>query len=59
MQIRVMEPKAMTLKELADRWNVSVRTVRKWLKPFERDIGPRIGNVYSPHQVKIILSKLE
>ena len=59
MQIRVMEPRPMTLKELADRWNVSVRTVRKWLKPFERDIGPRIGNVYSPHQVKIILSKLE
>ena len=54
-----MEPKAMTLKELADRWNVSVRTVKKWLKPFERDIGPKIGNVYSPHQVKIILSKLE
>ncbi len=53
------EPRPMTLKELADRWNVSVRTVRKWLKPFERDIGPRIGNVYSPHQVKIILSKLE
>lgn len=53
------EPRPMTLKEFADRWNVSVRTVKKWLKPFERDIGPRIGNVYSPHQVKIILSKLE
>ena len=53
------EPRPMPLKEIADRWNVSVRTVRKWLKPFERDIGPRIGNVYSPHQVKIILSKLE
>lgn len=54
-----MEPKAMTLKELADRWNVSVRTVQKWLKPFEAEIGPRVGNIYSPHQVKIILSKLE
>ena len=53
------EPRPMTLKELADRWKVSVHTVRKWLKPFERDIGPRIGNVYTPHQVKIILSKLE
>lgn len=53
------EPKAMTLKELASRWDVSVRTVRKWLKPFEKDIGPRVGQMYSPHQVKIILEKLE
>lgn len=59
MQIRVMEPGPMTLKELADRWGVSCKTVKKWLKPFEGEIGPRIGNVYSPHQVKIILSKLE
>lgn len=54
-----MEPRAMTLKELADRWNVSVSTVKKWLRPFEKEIGPRIGNIYSPHQVKIILEKLE
>lgn len=53
------EPRPMTLKELADRWDVSVRTVRKWLKPFENEIGPRVGNIYSSHQVKIILSKLE
>ena len=60
MQIRIMEePRPMTLKELADRWNVSVRTVRKWLEPFEDEIGPRVGNIYSSHQVKIILSKLE
>lgn len=53
------EPRAMTLKELADRWDVSVTTVKKWLKPFEADIGPRVGNIYSPHQVRIILEKLE
>lgn len=53
------EPRPMTLKELADRWNVSVSTVKKWLRPFEKEIGPRIGNIYSPHQVKIIRSKLE
>lgn len=53
------EPRSMTLKELADRWGVSVSTVRKWLKPFEKEIGVRVGNIYTPHQVKIILSKLE
>ena len=55
----IQEPRTMTLKELAVRWDVSVRTVRKWLKPFEDEIGPRVGKMYSPHQVKIILSKLE
>ena len=50
---------AMSLKDLAVRWNVSCKTVKKWLKPFEKEIGKRIGNIYSPHQVKIILSKLE
>lgn len=53
------EPKAMSLKELSVRWKVSVKTVKKWLKPFEAEIGPRIGGFYTPHQVKIILSKLE
>ena len=54
-----MGTKAMTLKELADRWNVSVRTARKWIRPLEAEIGPRIGNIYSPQQVETILSKLE
>ena len=53
------EPKAMSLKELSVRWKVSVKTVKKWLEPFEDEIGPRIGVFYTPHQVKIILSKLE
>lgn len=53
------EPKAMTLKEFAVRWSVSVKTVKEWLKPFKKEIGPKIGRYYTPHQVKIILSKLE
>lgn len=57
--MKEVEFPAMTVKQLANRWGVSCKTVREWLKPFEEDIGPRIGKMYSPHQVKIILSRLE
>ena len=40
----------------SDGINHARRIVRE---PFEDDIGPRVGNIYSSHQVKIILSKLE
>ena len=49
----------MTVSQLAARWGVSPNTVRRWLKPFEKEIGPRRGNLYSPRQVAVILSKLE
>lgn len=52
-------PPPMTLAQLAARWGVSQRTVRRWLRPFEAEIGPRRGNIYTPQQVKIILSHLE
>ena len=57
--MKEVEYPAMTIKQLADRWGVSSKTAREWLKPFQVEIGPRIGKMYSPHQVKIILSKLE
>lgn len=57
--MKEVECPAMTIKQLADRWGVSCKTAREWIKPFEKEIGSRIGNIYSPHQVKIILSKLE
>ena len=51
--------KPMSVKEFAVRWEVSPSTVRRWLKRFEAEIGPRVGNIYNPKQVEIILSKLE
>lgn len=51
--------KPMTVSDLANRWGVSCPTVRKWLKPFASEIGPKEGNIYNPKQVAIILSKLE
>lgn len=49
----------MTLSELAQRWGVSCKTVKRWIKPFAAEIGPREGNIYNARQVFIILSKLE
>lgn len=49
----------MNIKQLAVRWNVSVRTVKKWIKPFESELGPVTGYLFTPRQVAIILSHLE
>ena len=51
--------KPMTVSDLAARWGVSCRTVKRWLRPFQSEIGPKEGNMYNPKQVAIILSKLE
>jgi hypothetical protein len=50
--------RAYTLKEIASLYCVSKITFKKWLKPFEKDIGARIGHFYSVKQIKIILEKL-
>lgn len=53
-----MPIRAYTLKEIASLYCVSKLTFKKWLKPFEKEIGERIGHFYSVKQVKIILDKL-
>lgn len=50
--------RAYTLKEIAGLYCVSKITFKKWLKPFEKEIGVRIGHFYSVKQIKIILDKL-
>lgn len=49
----------MTLLQLAARWQVSVRTVKRWIKPFEAELGQVDGKIFTPRQVKIILDHLE
>lgn len=49
----------MTLLQLAARWQVSVRTVKRWIKPFEHELGKVDGKLFTPRQVKIILEHLE
>lgn len=49
----------MTLRQLAARWQVSERTVRRWIEPFKAELGPVRGKLFTPRQVKIILEHLE
>ena len=50
--------KPYTVLELARMYEVSDRTMKKWLKPFENQIGTKIGYFYTIAQVKIIFEKL-
>ena len=53
-----MPIRAYTLKQIASLYCVSKQTFKLWLKPFEKEIGKRIGHFYSVKQIKIILEKL-
>ena len=55
IQIKV---KPYNQKELAAIYEVSARTVKTWMKPFEHEIGPKMGKTYTPKQVEIIFDKL-
>jgi hypothetical protein len=47
-----------TGKELANHYGVTPKTFRSWLKRMPVDLGTRLGNYYSPRQVKIITDHL-
>ena len=51
--------KHYTRKELAKIYGVCDRTFKKWLAPFDAEIGERNGRFYSVAQVRIIFQKLE
>lgn len=52
-------PHPMTLRQLAARWQVNEKTVKKWIEPFLGELGTIRGNLFTPRQVKIILDHLE
>ena len=52
-------PHPMTLRQLAARWQVNERTVRRWIEPFLSELGPVNGHLFTPRQVKIIMEHLE
>lgn len=54
-QIKV---KAYTTKDLSVLYHTDKRTLRRWLTPYENEIGKRIGNIYTPKQVELIFQKL-
>ena len=50
--------KPYSSKELRQLYQVSQRTLLKWLQPFKGEIGKRNGHFYTVPQVEIIFSKL-
>lgn len=47
-----------TLKELSVYYKCSDKTMRKWVERFEQEVGPRMGKLYTPRQVRVIVEKL-
>ena len=54
----VFKLKPYTAKQLADMYEVSLNTFKKWLKKHEDAIGPKVGHYYSIRQVQVIISRL-
>lgn len=50
--------KAYSKQDLITLYNVSWKVIKVWLKPYEQEIGPRVGHFYTPKQAKVILDKL-
>lgn len=44
--------------DLCKLYEVSDKTMNKWLAPFREEIGPRQGLYYTIHQVRVIVSRL-
>jgi predicted DNA-binding protein YlxM (UPF0122 family) len=50
--------KPYSTKEIADLYDVSTKTLYKWIKPFKKKIGERRGRFYTVNQVRIILDNV-
>jgi transposase len=50
--------KAYSKKELAEKYEVSVKTFNKWLEPFTEKVGAKRGRYYTVNQVKTIVEVL-
>lgn len=50
--------KAYSIGELAALYEISVRTMNRWLKPHLEKVGKREGRFYSIKQVSVIFEQL-
>lgn len=53
-----IELRPHNLKELMALYKISYKTLKKWLKPFERELGERTGYYYTIPQVRKIFEFL-
>lgn len=50
----VVQVKPYSVKELSQLYGMSVHTITRWLRPFEKQIGERNGRYYTNLQVEKI-----
>lgn len=55
---QTIKVKPYTIMELARFYEVDWRTFKKWIKPFEGELGPKYGRFFTIPQVKLIFDKL-
>src|ERR1051326_1220616 len=55
---KMIQVKSYSNKQLCDLYGTNRRTFRKWLAPYENEIGRRMGNIYTPKQAEKIFEKL-
>jgi transcription initiation factor TFIIIB Brf1 subunit/transcription initiation factor TFIIB len=58
MPINRIQIRPYNLKELANIYQVSDKTFKRWLGHFNSELGKKYGNYYTIPQVKIIFEKL-
>lgn len=54
----VREIKPYSLKEISVIYGICDKTLKKWLEPFEKEVGQRRGRYYNVAQVKLIFKCL-
>jgi transposase len=50
--------RAMSKTELANAYQVSLKTFAKWITPFKEKIGDYLGRAYTPKQIHKIFELL-
>jgi hypothetical protein len=55
---KTVDIRAYSIGELAALYEISVRTMNRWLKPHLEMIGKREGRFYTVKQVEIIFERL-
>lgn len=50
--------RAMSKTELANAYQVSLKTFAKWITPFKEKIGDYLGRAYTPKQIRKIFELL-
>jgi hypothetical protein len=50
--------KPYTHAQLAFMYDISWKTLQRWLKPYEKEIGPKEGKIYNSLQVEIIFRRV-